>query len=59
MFAAFAGGNPRALFDVIAEDWTNVDLLSAHRAARDDLAALLARWERLFEEAGARPVDRS
>jgi ATP-binding cassette subfamily F protein 3 len=43
----------------LAEDWTNVDLLSAHRAARDDLAALLARWERLFEEAGARPVDRS
>ena len=37
----------------IAEDWTNVDLLSAHRAARDDLAALLTRWESLFEEAQA------
>ena len=37
----------------LAGDWTNVDLLSAHRAARDDLTALLARWERLFEEAGA------
>ena len=35
----------------LAEDWTNVDLVAAHRAARDDLAALLARWERLFEEA--------
>src|SRR5205823_2755626 len=27
----------------LAEDWTNVDLVTAHRAARDDLAALLAR----------------
>ena len=33
----------------LAEDWTNVDLLTAHRAARDDLEALLARWESLFE----------
>jgi ATP-binding cassette subfamily F protein 3 len=33
----------------LAEDWTNVDLLAAHRAARDELQALLARWERLFE----------
>jgi ATP-binding cassette subfamily F protein 3 len=32
----------------LAEDWTNVDLVAAHRAARDDLAALLARWESLF-----------
>ncbi len=38
----------------LAEDWTNVDLVSAHRAARDDLSALLARWERLFEETQAR-----
>ena len=30
----------------LAEDWTNVDLVAAHRAARDDLEALLARWER-------------
>jgi ATP-binding cassette, subfamily F, member 3 len=37
----------------LAEDWTNVDLVSAHRAARDDLAALLGRWEALFEEAQA------
>jgi ATP-binding cassette subfamily F protein 3 len=34
----------------LADDWTNIDLVSAHRAARDDLTALLARWERLFEE---------
>ena len=35
----------------LAEDWTNVDLVAAHRRARDDLEALLARWEALFEEA--------
>jgi ATP-binding cassette subfamily F protein 3 len=35
----------------LASDWGNADLLAAHRAARDDLAALLARWETLFEEA--------
>jgi ATP-binding cassette subfamily F protein 3 len=33
----------------LAEDWTNVDLLAAHRAARDDLQALLDRWEKVFE----------
>jgi ATP-binding cassette subfamily F protein 3 len=33
----------------LAEDWTNVDLLAAHRAARDELQGLLARWEALFE----------
>ena len=32
----------------LAGDWTNVDLVAAHRAARDDLSALLARWETLF-----------
>jgi ATP-binding cassette, subfamily F, member 3 len=35
----------------LADDWTNVDLVNAHRAARDDLAALLERWEVLFDEA--------
>ena len=35
----------------LADDWTNMDVLSAHRAARDELTALLARWEVLFEEA--------
>jgi ATP-binding cassette subfamily F protein 3 len=33
----------------LAVDWTDMDLLASHRAARDDLAALLARWEALFE----------
>jgi len=34
----------------LAEDWSDVDLLASHRAARDELAALLERWELLFEE---------
>jgi ATP-binding cassette subfamily F protein 3 len=34
----------------LAEDWSDVDLLASHRAARDDLAVLLGRWEALFEE---------
>jgi ATP-binding cassette subfamily F protein 3 len=33
----------------LAADWANVDLVAAHRAARGDLAALLERWEALFE----------
>ncbi len=37
----------------LAADWTNVDLVAAHRRAREDLAALLAKWETLFEEAQA------
>jgi ATP-binding cassette subfamily F protein 3 len=37
----------------IAEDWSDVDLIAAHRAARDDLQALLERWEQLFEQTGA------
>jgi ATP-binding cassette, subfamily F, member 3 len=35
----------------LADDWSNVELLTAHRAARDELKALLARWETLFEKA--------
>jgi hypothetical protein len=35
----------------LAGDWTNVDLVTAHRAAREDLTALLGRWEKLFEDA--------
>jgi ATP-binding cassette subfamily F protein 3 len=38
---------------LLAEDWSNVDTLVAHRRARDELQELLARWERLFEEAQA------
>jgi uncharacterized coiled-coil protein SlyX len=35
----------------LASDWTNVDTLTAHRQARDELQRLLARWEELFERA--------
>ena len=35
----------------LAEDWTNMDVLAAHRAARDQLKELLARWEELFDAA--------
>ena len=37
----------------LADDWSDVDALAAHRQARDELQRLLARWERLFEEAQA------
>jgi ATP-binding cassette subfamily F protein 3 len=37
----------------LAVDWGDVDLLAAHRDAREDLAALLERWESVFEEAQA------
>ncbi len=33
----------------LAEDWTDVDLLAAHRSAREELVRLMARWEKLFE----------
>jgi ATP-binding cassette subfamily F protein 3 len=35
----------------LAEDWTDVDVLAAHRRSRDALTALLERWEQLFEQA--------
>jgi len=35
----------------LAEDWGDVETLAAHKAARDDLQALLERWEQLFESA--------
>jgi ATP-binding cassette subfamily F protein 3 len=38
----------------LADDWTNMDALTAHRAARDELQELLTRWEALFEETTAR-----
>jgi len=34
----------------LSEDWANMDVLAAHRASRDELQGLLARWEVLFEE---------
>jgi len=37
----------------LAEDWSDVDALAAHRQAREELQHLISRWERLFEEAQA------
>ena len=37
----------------LAEDWTDMDVLADHRAARDELQRLLVRWEELFEAAQA------
>ena len=37
----------------LADDWSNVDVVAAHRRARDELQSLLARWEQLFEVSGA------
>jgi ATP-binding cassette subfamily F protein 3 len=33
----------------LAADWSNVDVLAAHKRSRDALTALLERWEALFE----------
>jgi uncharacterized coiled-coil protein SlyX len=33
----------------LADDWSDVDLLSEHRRARDELQSLLERWEAIFE----------
>ncbi len=33
----------------LAEDWSDMQLLTAHREARNELTTLLERWERLFE----------
>jgi ATP-binding cassette, subfamily F, member 3 len=35
----------------LAEDWNDVETLAAHRLARDELQALLQRWETVFESA--------
>ncbi len=35
----------------LASDWTNMDMLTEYRTARDELQELLARWEALFESA--------
>ncbi|HXV32713.1 MAG TPA: ABC-F family ATP-binding cassette domain-containing protein [Gaiellaceae bacterium] len=34
----------------LAADWTDAEAIAAHRAAREELQALLARWEELLEE---------
>ena len=35
----------------LADDWSNVDVIAAHRRERDELQALLERWEQLFDQA--------
>jgi ATP-binding cassette, subfamily F, member 3 len=35
----------------LAEDWNDVEMLAAHRQARDELQGLLQRWEALFDRA--------
>ena len=37
----------------LADDWSDVETLAAHRQARAELQGLISRWERLFEEAQA------
>jgi len=37
----------------LADDWSDTDTVAAHRNARDELQALLSRWERLFDQAQA------
>jgi ATP-binding cassette subfamily F protein 3 len=39
----------------LADDWTNTDILTQHRAARGELQSLLERWEALFD--AARPAS--
>jgi ATP-binding cassette subfamily F protein 3 len=39
----------------LAQDWSDVETLAAHRRARDELQALLARWEDIFEATDASP----
>jgi ATP-binding cassette subfamily F protein 3 len=41
------------LEEKLAQDWTDPDLVTAHRDARSDLEALLQRWESLFESSSA------
>jgi ATP-binding cassette, subfamily F, member 3 len=35
----------------LADDWSDVETLAAHRRARDELKSLLERWETAFERA--------
>src|SRR5207248_2711649 len=37
----------------LADDWSDVETLTEHRRARDELESLLARWETLFERSQA------
>jgi ATP-binding cassette, subfamily F, member 3 len=42
-----------ALERQLAEDWSDVDVVAAHRRSRDELQVLLSRWEDLFERSQA------
>ncbi len=33
----------------LADDWSDVDTVAAHRRVRDELQSLLSQWEELFE----------
>jgi ATP-binding cassette, subfamily F, member 3 len=37
----------------LAEDWADADAVAAHRAAREELQDLLARWEQMLNEVAA------
>jgi ATP-binding cassette subfamily F protein 3 len=37
----------------LASDWSDMELVAAHKRARDELSALLERWEALFAESGS------
>jgi ATP-binding cassette, subfamily F, member 3 len=39
----------------LAEDWSDTQLVAAHRQARVELDALLSRWEALFQASGSTP----
>ncbi len=45
-----------ALEGKLAGDWGDMDVLTAHRAARDELQGLLVRWEALFEDSQRSPL---
>src|SRR3954453_19692895 len=39
----------------LASDWSDVELVAAHKRARDELDTLLRRWESLFQASGSTP----
>jgi ATP-binding cassette subfamily F protein 3 len=39
----------------LAQDWSNIETLAAHKRSRDALGSLLERWEELFEQASQLP----
>jgi ATP-binding cassette subfamily F protein 3 len=39
----------------LAADWSDVELVAAHKRARDELDTLIRRWESLFQASGSTP----